>query len=510
VTLPALLAVVGGVAATVLADVRWLRVAQREHYLAGSATRFALRWWRLGPNRLLGAAAGAGVVLSPLSPFCALAGVAAVAVGPFRYSLLGRSPGPVVWTSRLRAVAAVTAAVQVVVVAAGVVLGAGVEVSALAALTSPLAVDAALAALRPVEDHKAEVFVRRAERRLAEVEPTVVAITGSFGKTTTKAYAAHLMRDAMSVVATPASFNNRAGLSRAVNEHLEAGTEVFLAEMGTYGPHEIADLCAWCPPRVAAITAIGPVHLERFGDLDAIVRAKAEIFERAEVAVLNVDEPRLAALADASDIEVVRCSATDPRADVCACVVDGRMVVSRRGSPIADITAPDAAPGNVAVAVALALAVDVPVGAVASALADLPAVPSRGALTTLSTGATAIDDTFNSNPAGCRAALATLARVAREGHRRVVVTPGMVELGRCQAPENMTFAALAAAAATDVVVVGFTNRPALLAGSREVPSPERAQVLVADTHERAVEWVRANTTEGDVVLYENQLPDHYP
>lgn len=509
-TFPALAVVVAAVIATALADLRWLRVAQREHYLAGSATRFALRWWvRLGPNRVLAAAAVLGVVLSPVSPFTALAGVAAVAVGPFRLSLLGRSPGRLRWTPRLRTVSAVTVGAQAAVVVGGIALGAAVPVAAAVALLAPLAVDGALAVLGPVEDHKADRFVRQATARLAQVAPTVVGITGSFGKTTTKAYAAHLMRGARTVVPTPASFNNRAGLSRAINEGLVPGTEVFIAEMGTYGPGEIAELVEWCPPRVAAITAIGPVHLERFGDEDAIVRAKSEIFTHAEVAVLNVDDPRLAGLAP-EGCRVVRCSATDPGADVCACVTGGRLVVRRSGSAIADVPAPEAAAENVAVAVALALSVDVPVTVVASALATLPSVPNRRDLTTLSTGATAIDDTFNSNPAGCRAALATLARSAVDGHLRVVVTPGMVELGPRQAPENAAFAALAAAAVTHVVIVGFTNRAALLAGVQEVRSEERAQVLVADTHDRAVDWVRANTGPGDVVLYENQLPDHYP
>ena len=78
-----------------------------------------------------------------------------------------------------------------------------------------------------------------------------MAITGSYGKTTTKVYLAHLLHGSSTVVASPASFNNRAGLSRAVNEHLVPGTEVFVAEMGTYGPGEIAELCRWCPPRTS-------------------------------------------------------------------------------------------------------------------------------------------------------------------------------------------------------------------------------------------------------------------
>ena len=92
------------------------------------------------------------------------------------------------------------------------------------------------------------------------------------------------MTKALNVVASPASFNNRAGLARTINEHLAPGTDVLVAEMGTYGPGEIRDMCRFVPPDIAAITAIGPVHLERMRSEDRITEAKSEIFERASVA----------------------------------------------------------------------------------------------------------------------------------------------------------------------------------------------------------------------------------
>jgi len=504
-------AIVVGLAAVAAADRRWLLVAQREHYVPGSATRFALRWWRIGPNRVLGAAAVIGVVLSPLTPVVALIAALAVAVGPFGFPLRPRAPGPMVWTPRARTVAAVTVALQAVVAAAAVLLGAGPPVAAAIALISPLAVDAVLAALQPLEARRAAPFVERARERLRAVHPTVVAITGSYGKTTTKMYAAHLMAPARRVVPSPRSFNNRAGLSRAVNEHLTPGTEVFIAEMGTYGRGEIAELVEWVQPQVSAITAIGPVHLERFGSEDEIVRAKSEIFAGARTAVLNVDNDRLAALAERlTGIDVVRCSSRDAAADVAAIDEGGRLVVRRSGVVVGEAPLPDAPLENIAVAAALAFAVGVPPEAVASALPTLPPVANRQSLERLSTGALAVDDTFNSNPAGCRAALSTLCRHATAGAKRVVVTPGMVELGPVQPAENRVWGALAARAATDLVVVGLTNRRALLAGAAEVPPEERAHLVVVDRHEHAVAWVRAHTAAGDVVLYENQLPDHYP
>jgi UDP-N-acetylmuramoyl-tripeptide--D-alanyl-D-alanine ligase len=504
-------AIVVGLAATAVTDRKWLLVAQREHYLVGAATRFALRWWRTGPNRLLAAAAVLGVVLSPLTPAVALVAALAVAVGPFGFPLRPRAPGPLAWTARLRTVAATVGGAQAVVAAAAIVLGAGPPVIAAMALVAPLTVDAALAALKPLEDHRARSFVDQARARLDAVRPTVVAITGSYGKTSTKAYAAHLIAPARRVVASPRSFNNRAGLSRAVNENLTPGTEVFLAEMGTYGRGEIAELVEWLHPQVSAITAIGPVHLERFGTEDEIVRAKSEIFSGVRAAVLNVDNDTLAGLADRlAGLEVVRCSSCDPRADVAALDEGGRLVLRRGGEAVGEAPLPDAPLGNIAVAAALAFAIGVPPEAVGPALATLPAVANRQALERLSTGALAVDDTFNSNPAGCRAALATLCRHATEGAQRVVVTPGMVELGPVQADENRAWAAAAAGGATQLVIVGQTNRRALLAGAADVPPEQRAHVLVVDRHEQAVAWVRAHTGPGDVVLYENQLPDHYP
>jgi UDP-N-acetylmuramoyl-tripeptide--D-alanyl-D-alanine ligase len=113
-----------------------------------------------------------------------------------------------------------------------------------------------------------------------------------------------------------------------------------------------------------------------------------------------------------------------------------------------------------------------------------------------------IDDTFNANPAGARVALSALA--ATGAARRVLVTPGMVELGRRQAPENRRLAEAAAEQATDLVIVGLTNRRALVSGAEG-----RAVVLVGD-RAAAVDWVRSNLRSGDAVLYENDLPDHYP
>jgi UDP-N-acetylmuramoyl-tripeptide--D-alanyl-D-alanine ligase len=489
-------AVVVALAATGVSGLRWLRVAQREHYLPAGVSTFAWRWWSLGPNAILLLAWVLGVGLAATGrPLPGMFGAAAVGVGPFGLSLKGRT-SKLAWTRRLKTLAGVWAALQLALVAIGALAGVADVAAVLGAGLVPVVVDAALAVLKPVEDRLAEPWVDKAKARLAQVRPTVVAITGSYGKTSTKGFIAHLVAGTKQVVPAPRSFNNRAGLARAVNEALVPGTEVFIAEMGTYGKGEIAEMCAWCPPDVAVITAIGPVHLERMKTEENITEAKSEILARARVAVLNVDNPHLARLAERTTIPVRRCSAVE--GDVV--VSDGAVRVG--GEHIGDVD-PGLPPTNVACAVAAALEVGVPAAVVGERLAGLKPADNRLTATIGAGGFTILDDTYNANPAG--AALA-LRRLAAGSGKRVLVTPGMVELGPRQYEENKALAASAQQAATHVVVVGHTNRRALLDGLAQGP----ARVVTVETRDRAVAWVKANCGMGDTVLYENDLPDHFP
>ncbi|HLN16501.1 MAG TPA: UDP-N-acetylmuramoyl-tripeptide--D-alanyl-D-alanine ligase [Acidimicrobiales bacterium] len=489
------------------AGLRWLRVSQREHYLAGSATRFARRWWTSEPaDLLLAVLALAGLGLSVVWPLTALATAVAVALGPLHLSPRGRT-SPLVWTTRLRTLGGVWVLLQAVVVVAGVLAGVAAPLAAAGAVVVPLLVDLAAWVLGPVERRRVAPFVAQAAERLRKVGPTVVAVTGSYGKTSTKHHIAHLLTGTKHVVASPASFNNRAGLARAVNEHLSEGAEVFVAEMGTYGRGEIAELCSWCRPDISVITAIGPVHLERFGSEDEILAAKTEITENVGVVVLNVDDDRLAGLADRLDGEgrtVLRCSGWDHEADVCVTMGESEVAIWGNGRSLVEraAIASGIQPTNLACAVAVALRLGLPEDRLAVRLADLPGVPNRLSQGTTPRGVVVLDDTFNANPAGASAALEALRRLP--AGRRVVVTPGMVELGALQAVDNRRFAEAAAGVATDLLVVGRTNRRALLEGARSL------QPIAVRTREEAVSWVRGHLEAGDAVLYENDLPDHYP
>ena len=502
-------ALVACVVAIALANLRWLRVAQREHYLAGSTIRFARRWWTSeGWLSLLAVIAFGSCLAAFLVPLDALFAAGIVGFGPIGLSLRGRT-SPMVWTTRARKLAAITVAIEVVALIAGAAAGAMAPAAALVACLVPAIVDLAALIAKPIEARQAQGFVTKAKARLAQVNPVIVGITGSYGKTSTKQYVAHFLAGTKNTLASPASFNNKAGLSRTINEQLAPGTEVFVAEMGTYGPGEIRELCELCPPTVGVITAIGPVHLERMGSEDAIVVAKAEIFEQVSVAVLNVDDERLAALVEplrASGKAVWRCGSTSANLDVRVHMEGDNVIVEHNGHEIARASNVDAPLTNIACAVAVALDLGVDVGEIQSRLGSLPVPKHRQEITTTPDGLIVIDDTFNANPASVRRGLELLTKKAPGNRRRIVATPGMVELGDRQFEENKAFAAEASRSATHLVIIGKTNRKALIAGAGDAG----LNTVVVERLPQAVAWVRQHVGEGDAVLYANDLPDHFP
>lgn len=500
----------GGLA-VLLAPYRWSRVAQREHYIPGSCARTARRWLQVRPpNGLLGliaftALVGA-VVQSPESSGGRIAfvvGIVLVATFPIGMPLRGN---PHLKATR-RATTMVVALIAVCAVLAfllGLVRGPLAAVLAVGLLV-PVVLDAVLLLLQPLERRASERFRQQAEQRLRRVDPYVIAVTGSWGKTSTKNHIRDLLVGSADAVASPASWNNTAGLSRTVNEHLSESTEVFVAEMGMYGPGEIQSLCSWVRPRVSVVCAVGPMHLERVGSIEGIAQAKEEILELAEQAVLWVDEPLIAKMeTNFSGMKVWRVgrlgeSDLDVAVDEAG---DGKVVVYVGGEQIGSCEPGSGVhAGNVGCAVAACLAYGASVGQISSRLATLTSPSHRGVVGTNDAGVYVVDDTFNSNPVGARAAVSQLSRAV--SGKKVLVTPGMIELGQLQEAENRALARGAVEHGMLVVVVGWTNRRALADGAGD------NAVLVASRTE-ASRWVREHLGAGDGVVWENDLPDHYP
>jgi UDP-N-acetylmuramoyl-tripeptide--D-alanyl-D-alanine ligase len=518
VTAVELVAVGVGVVAVTVGGIRWLRVAQREHYLAGSCLVVAGRWMqRRPPNQLLMpatvavavAAVVGGAIDGGWSAPLALLASASAAVLPWPFPLRGKS-APLRFTRRARVLA---------VVALAIALGAAFALSfaigwaaslAVVAVACCSVVDLALAITAPFERRAMERHRRRAEVRLRAVAPRVIAVTGSWGKTSTKNHIADLLGHDTEVVASPASWNNVGGLSRAINEHLTDTTAVFVAEMGMYRPGEIRALCEWVRPEIGVLLAVGPMHLERAGSLEAIAAAKAEILERVGQAVVWVDDERVdraAALHVPGDARVWRVGTTGRSGlDVSVATVGDELVFADGAGELArHPVAGGGHPANLACALAAVLALGVDRSTLATRLRLVTPPSHRAVVARTDGGVTVIDDTFSSNPEGARSALRTLRRLG-DGGATAVVTPGMVELGAAQEDENRALAAATAEAGATLVVVGWTNRRALTEGA----GTAGGRVVVVADRDAARTWVRGNLQPGDAVLWENDLPDHYP
>ena len=368
----------------------------------------------------------------------------------------------------------------------------------------------------PIQQAINNRFLRSARAKLDEVQPRVIGVTGSFGKTSTKFAIEGLLGPKTAVLATPGSYNTPLGVCRTINEQLQPNHRNFVVEMGAYHEGEIAELVDFVKPTIGVLTAIGPAHLERFGSIEAITRGKYEIVRDLPsdgVAVMNVDDERVRALADDTEhVRVVRYG-IDPagRPDVTALnpqtTAEGTAFTLKVGEEMLDVKTRllgRHALGHVLAAVAVATSSGRRLNELKQAIANLEPVEHRLQIIKGTGGVTVIDDAFNSNPEGAAAALDVLA--AMPGNKKVVVTPGIIELGELQREANEAFGRHAAKVADNLIVVARTNRDAIAAGAS---SNGGAEVITVDSLAEAQEHLQAILRPGDVVLFENDLPDQY-
>lgn len=508
-------AVGSGLLVAAAQNLKWLRVAQRVHYLPREVARverlwfdrrpLAALWWTLAAALALISVQGPAWWGMPWLAWGAVLAPVMILPTPWKLSFKGTT-SPLAWTPRSRRAYGGILLAQVLVGLPAVwVLGpAGALIPLL--FTANIA-DLVLGGLWYLERSLSMKFVKDAQAKLKKVNPTVVAITGSYGKTSTKGYVAQIVSGSHQVVASPASFNNMMGLSKTINEHLVPGTSVFVAEMGMNAPGRIRELANWFPPDISAITVVGEAHMERLGSKEAIFRAKAEITERAPIVVLPIDQPELRSLADKCERagkRVIRVSAQGKKADV---VVDVDLGTLRYG-PTANVVPLDIPSFghavNIAVALGIALALDVAEDQAKARVAGLPVAAHRAEVAESSEGVLIIDDTYNSNPTGASHAVSSGAEAAKKRKGPfITVTPGMVELGPVQFKRNRELAEAVIAANGTLMIVGRTNTKALLAGAKN-----KAQVFA--TRHEAVTAALLAAGERGVILYENDLPDHYP
>ncbi|HSF33874.1 MAG TPA: UDP-N-acetylmuramoyl-tripeptide--D-alanyl-D-alanine ligase [Candidatus Tectomicrobia bacterium] len=374
--------------------------------------------------------------------------------------------------------------------------------------------------LSPLQNAINRTYLRRAEKRLREVKPSVIGITGSYGKTSTKYLLEHLLANHRRVLKTPLSYNTLMGICRVINENLNADCEVFIAEMGAYRRGDIKELCDFVHPTVGILTAIGPQHLERFKTIDNVQATKYELIEAlppSGVAIFNNDDIRCRALADrTTHVRVLRYGletngqSLDLWAEHIAMGSEGLSftMAGKDGGRVAVRTMLLGRHNvlNILGASCAALAIGIPLQELAKAIHDLPPVPHRLQLMDNGSGVTVIDDSYNSNPIGAMAALDVLGSFDRG--QRILVTPGMVELGALETQLNEELGAKAAEVCDYVVLVGVERTKHLVAGLQRKNFPPEKIRVVRDLNGATI-VLPTIVGVGDTVLFENDLPDQY-
>ncbi len=336
------------------------------------------------------------------------------------------------------------------------------------------------------------------------VAPTSVAVTGSVGKTTVKDLAAAAIGSQRKVHAARGSFNNDLGVPLTLLG-LEADSQVLVAEVGARHVGDIAKLAPLLAPDVAIVTSVAAVHLEVFGSIDAVARGKAELVAALGpqgTAVLNVADPRVAAMADAAP-NVVTVATDDPSADVHAVDVQLDGLARARATAVTPwgtitVTLPVAGHHqvvNALLALATAGHLGIDLDAAAAAIAEASVSPWRGEVR-VGQGLTVINDAYNANPRSVRAALDTLMAIERTG-RTLAVLGVMAEIGVSAGDEHRTVGRACADLGVDHVVVVGREAAGIAAGARTGGATAVTQVPDAAA---AANVARAWLGDGDVVL----------
>ncbi len=337
----------------------------------------------------------------------------------------------------------------------------------------------------------------------------VLAVTGSQGKTSTKDMLAAVLADAAPTVATRGSFNNELGLPITVLRS-DPGTRFLLLEMGARGIGHLRTLCAIARPDVSLVLNVGKAHLGEFGTQDDIATAKGELVEALApegTAVLNADDPRVAAMAARTTATVLTFGTAEP-ADLRL----GQVTLDHDGRPRFTLSQAGATEEvslrlvgahhamNAAAATAAASAVGIGLAEAAASLARVETLSRwRMEVRRRDDGVTVVNDAYNANPGSMQAALEALVAIGGTSRRTVAVLGEMRELGESATQEHETLGRLAVRLGVHrVVAVGEAAR-GVHTGAVEAGATEEEAVMVAD-NDAAVHWLDSELRPDDVVL----------
>jgi UDP-N-acetylmuramoyl-tripeptide--D-alanyl-D-alanine ligase len=339
---------------------------------------------------------------------------------------------------------------------------------------------------------------------------TVVGITGSSGKTSTKDLAAQVVERLGPTIAPVGNFNNELGLPLTVLRADES-TKYLVLEMSARGIGHIAQLCGIAPPRIGAVLNVGRAHVGEFGSIDAIAKAKGELIEALPadgVAILNADDPNVLAMAARTRARTVTFSASAAQADVRAAVISlddrgrasFRLIMAGGSADVHLRLHGGHHVANALAAAAIAAELGLDVASIADALSSATARSTkRMELHERADGVLVVNDAYNANPDSTRAAIEALRHLTSNGRRGFAVLGYMAELGDYADSGHQEVGRLAAeAGVAGLVAVGDLAAP-VLTGAR-AQAGWRGEAIAAPDAKAAIEALRNRLRPGDVVL----------
>ena len=382
-------------------------------------------------------------------------------------------------------------------------------VTAALAILAPFVAICANFITYPFEKLNNKRYVKRAKRRLESASPIVIGITGSYGKTTAKNMLHAMLEGKYSVLATPGSFNTPMGICLTVNNN-ELKEEVFIAEMGARYRGDIKELCDIVSPKYGIITAIGDMHIQTLGSRDGVADTKFELgaaLPKDGVLVLNGYNDDCAALWNrGTACEKLVAGKDGVTYDNIKFDADGTSFDMRMNGEVYHVTTKLLGahiPQLVCTCATLALKLGVDEKAIVNAVQDMQPVEHRLQLIdTGSAAVTVIDDAYNSNPVGAKNALDVLALFVG---KKVIITPGFVELGGIEKKCNTELGAQIAAVCDVAYLVGSRGGDIKKGAVRAGMSEEKISLFSSRTE--AVDALK-NIDGEKTVLFENDLPDN--
>ena len=382
-------------------------------------------------------------------------------------------------------------------------------------LLSPYLLFVAFCINEPSERFIKKRIVAKATAKLNSSDVLRIGITGSFGKTSVKEILNTVLSQKFRVLSTPASYNTPMGIALTV-KGLDSTHDIFIAEMGARNRGDIKELVDMIKPEYGVLTGINNQHLESFGSLEAIKNTKFELLEglkKGGVGFFSSDSAGARELCDRFTGEKYSAGAenkdgfvyaTDIATDEkgmsfmlnikgeqpvkCSTVLLGRHSVS-----------------NICLAAAVAYKLGLTPEEIAAGVNRIPALKHRLELLPNNRNIVIIDDSYNSNEDGTRAAMGVLDTFKG---RKIVLTPGLVELGKMENVVNLEFGKTLSKHADIVIVIGKHNAEMLISGLTDGGFPKE-NILFAKSLNKGNALLNGIVQEGDVVLFENDLPDNY-